>query len=104
MFWAPMPKAAVYKDDEPWARRGTEEWPLGDVKKDETGPDIEDAQFLGQGLEPAMQDMEHHDLAGLIPEKEWVSIDHGLEPISFDRGQREAYLMWRTLVNALEER
>jgi len=24
-----------FKGDEPWARRGTEEWPLGDVKKDE---------------------------------------------------------------------
>ena len=74
-----------------------------DAAKDEQGPDIDQELSVVAEVGPVMADIER-DLAAMVPEKEWVDIDHGLPEIPFERGQREAVLLWRTLVGATEER
>jgi len=74
-----------------------------DVRKDEHGPDLEQ-RFTYEEIGMVMADIEHHDLTRILPQKEWVDTAHPLPEIPFDRGQREAYLLWRTLVGAMEER
>ena len=43
-------------------------------------------------------------LAELVPQKEWIEAAKMLESPLFEPMAREAYLRWRTLVDALEER
>ena len=73
-----------------------------DVPKDENAPAEQPFSALDVG--PTMALFENEPLTELIPEKEGVEKAPMLEPLPFDRGLREAYLQWRTLMDALEER
>jgi hypothetical protein len=73
-----------------------------DVKKDESPPEKQEFGYIEFGLPIAALDTP--PLNELVPPKPWVGRAAQLEPLPLDRAVREAYLQWRTLVDALEER
>ncbi len=73
-----------------------------DVKKDENPP--EEQEFYSIEVGPPMSALELTPLAGLVPEKEWIEKAAWPESPLIEPMAREAYLQWRTLVDALEER
>lgn len=73
-----------------------------DVKKDETPPEAQEFYFIEVGHPIAALDTPPID--ELVPRTEWVQPASMLGPPLADPAPREAYLQWRTLVDALEER
>ena len=73
-----------------------------DVKKDETPPEEQEFYLIEVGHPISALDTPPID--ELVPEMQWVARASMLEPPPLDRAVREAYLQWRTLVDALEER
>jgi hypothetical protein len=73
-----------------------------DVKKDETELEVPELFYLEVGH--PIRAHEREPLSGLVPQKEWVEKAELLAPPELDRAAREAYLQWRTLMGALEER
>ena len=75
-----------------------------DVKKDEMPP--EEQEFFTIEVGPPMEALKLSAkvLDGLIPEKEWIERAQMLDSPLVEPMAREAYLQWRTLVDALEER
>ena len=73
-----------------------------DVKKDEMPPEEQEFYFIEVGQPMAALDTPPID--ELVPQPEWVKRASMLEPPPLDQAVREAYLQWRTLVDALEER
>jgi hypothetical protein len=73
-----------------------------DVKKDESPPEEQEFGFTEIGHPIAALDTP--PLNELVPPKPWVGRAAALEPPLLDRAAREAYLQWRTLIDALEER
>jgi hypothetical protein len=87
-----------------WAQEHLKEQMLirRDVKKDENAPEPQELHAVEVGVPIAA--LEHEPLSALIPEKPWVDPARPLPPPTVPRMAREAYLQWRTLVDALEER
>ena len=73
-----------------------------DVKKDENPPEGHEFYFIEVGHPISAH--EHQPPAALVPKKEWIGAAKPLPPPTVPRMAREAYLQWRTLVDALEER
>jgi len=73
-----------------------------DVKKDEEAPP--DQRFRAADLGPTMSTMESAPISEIVPPPQWIEVGQTLEPLPFDRGLREVYLQWRTLLDGLEER
>jgi hypothetical protein len=73
-----------------------------DVKKDEAPPEAQEFYFVEMAQPIAAFDM--RPLRELVPPKQWIEPAAPLEPPLLDHAVREAYLQWRTLVDALEER
>lgn len=73
-----------------------------DVKKDESPPEAQEFYFVELGQPIAALDTP--PLTELVPPKQWVQPAEMLPPLPFGRAARDAYLRWRTLVDALEER
>jgi hypothetical protein len=73
-----------------------------DVKKDENPPEEPDLYIIEVGQPIAA--FEAPQLTELVPQKEWIGSALTLSPPVFSQASREAYLQWRTLVDALEER
>jgi hypothetical protein len=73
-----------------------------DVKKDET--QIEPGRFKAEEVGVSMGQVEQVPLSSLIPAKIWIDVGVDLDPLPFEARARDAYLQWRTLLNALEER
>ena len=73
-----------------------------DVKKDENPPEEQEFYFIEVGQPMAALDTP--PIHQLVPRKEWVERAPMLDPPPLYQGMREAYLQWRTLVDALEER
>jgi hypothetical protein len=74
-----------------------------DVKKDETV--LEPGQLKVDDFEGfTMAGMTDEPITNLIPEKPWVDPFVMGEQVQWVARTREAYLQWRTLVSALEER
>lgn len=74
-----------------------------DVKKDEQAPPLQD--FVTDRIGEAIASREPQtDLSGLIPKKEWLPPIERVPPPASENASREAYLQWRTLMDALEER
>ena len=73
-----------------------------DVKKDENPPEEQEFYFIEVGHPIAALDTPPID--ELVPPKEWVARASLLEAPPLEQPVREAYLQWRTLVDALEER
>ncbi|MFN2549355.1 MAG: hypothetical protein ABR567_18180 [Myxococcales bacterium] len=73
-----------------------------DVKKDENPPEEQEFYFVEVGQPIAAH--EHKAPSDLVPKKEWIGVGEPLPPPTNPRMAREAYLQWRTLVDALEER
>ena len=71
-----------------------------DVKKDENPPEEQQFYFVEVGVPMA----QHEGKLPPLPEKQWIGADLELPPVTVPRMAREAYLQWRTLVDALEER
>jgi hypothetical protein len=73
-----------------------------DVKKDET--QLEPGRFETEEVGISMGHVEQVPLTSLIPPKTWIEAGIDLPPLPFAARARDAYLQWRTLINALEER
>lgn len=73
-----------------------------DVKKDENPPEEQQFYFVEVGHPIAALDTP--PLPELLPRKEWVGRPAMVPPPPLHRAAHEAYLQWRTLVDALEER
>ena len=73
-----------------------------DVKKDEMPPEKQEYSFVEVGQPMAAFDTP--PIHQLVPPTEWGARASMLEPPLVDPGVREAYLQWRTLMDALEER
>jgi hypothetical protein len=76
-----------------------------DVPKDEQAPEEQD--LSGPGFDPAVAAWEPAEPTRMVPEKQWVEIadPRALAPGPAEgRGPREAYLQWRTLMRALDDR
>ena len=73
-----------------------------DVKKDESPP--EEQEFYSVELGQPMAAHDSPPISELVPGKQWIEPVRPLEAPLLDRVAREAYLQWRTLVDALEER
>jgi hypothetical protein len=73
-----------------------------DVKKDENPPEEQEFYCIEMGHPIAAFDTP--PLTELVPEKQWIGRALTLSPPPFTQAAREAYLQWRTLVDALEER
>ena len=73
-----------------------------DVKKDENPPAEQEFYVIEVGHPIAALDTP--PISELVPKKEWIERAAALPPPTVDRAAREAYLQWRTLVDALEER
>ena len=73
-----------------------------DVKKDENPPPPEEFFFIEVGH--PIRAHERRPPKELMPEKEWHDLEPRLPEVTVPRMAREAYLQWRTLVDALEER
>jgi hypothetical protein len=73
-----------------------------DVKKDESPP--EEQEFYVIEVGQPMAALDTPPLSELLPPKQWVERAWTVSPPPLDRAAREAYLQWRTLVDALEER
>lgn len=87
-----------------WAQENVKEQMLirRDVKKDENAPEPQEMYAVEVGVPIAA--LEHAPLSALVPKTEWVDPAPPLPPPTVPRMAREAYLEWRTLVDALEER
>jgi hypothetical protein len=76
-----------------------------DVAKDEHPP--EQQELSATEIEHPLVAWDPVPLPQLVPAKEWVEIadPHALVPAPpLERRSREAYLQWRTLMDALGER
>jgi hypothetical protein len=73
-----------------------------DVKKDEEPP--EQQSFTRDTIGVQISSFEAPKLPALIPEKEWFEAAEMLPPATQETGIREAYLQWRTLMEALGDR
>ncbi len=98
-----------------WSRPDEVQWALEvckeqllirrDVVKDERPPAQQ--EFTAEEMEHPIAAWEAMTVAQTVPLKEWVSVadPRELAPGPFvERGAREAYLQWRTLMDALGER
>ena len=75
-----------------------------DVKKDESPPAPE--EFIAVQMGHPIAAHEREALSALLPRAEWVERWRASPALALalDRAPREAYLQWRTLLNALSER
>jgi hypothetical protein len=87
-----------------WALEAVKEQMLirRDVKKDENPPEAQEFYFVEVGH--PIRAHQRKAPSELVPEKEWVEKAEPLPPTTLPRHAYEAYLQWRTLVDALEER
>jgi hypothetical protein len=101
---AKEPYEYVLEPELDWALETVKEQMLirRDVKKDENPP--EEQQFYVVEMGHPIAALDTPPLPDLLPKTEWVRRAAALEPPPLDRAAREAYLQWRTLVDALEER
>ena len=101
-------------EPEPWERPEEVDWAMDvckeqmlirrDVVKDEEAPAAQ--QLAAEEMEHPLVAWDPVPLPELVPQKEWFEIadPHALAPApSLQRKSREAYLQWRTLMDALEE-
>lgn len=101
-------------EPEPWERPEEVDWAMDvckeqmlirrDVVKDEEAPP--EQEMAAQEIEHPLVAWDPVPLPELVPEKEWVEIadPQALAPAPpLQRRSREAYLQWRTLMDALEE-
>jgi hypothetical protein len=75
-----------------------------DVPKDEQPP--QEQEWSAPGMKHALAAWEQVPLPRMVPGKEWIEIadPRALVPApAAERGSREAYLQWRTLLHALED-
>jgi len=99
-------------EPEPWERPEEVDWAMDvckeqmlirrDVKKDENPPEKQEFYQIEVGV--PIQAHERKPLRELVPAKEWVPRAEPLPLPTVPPMAREAYLQWRTLVDALEER
>lgn len=74
-----------------------------DVKKDEEPPP--EQKLAATSVGNPIATIEQVPLSALIPETEWIEIARPhLPPPTLPSAAREAYLQWRTLVDALDEK
>jgi hypothetical protein len=101
------PKEWDRPDEVDWAMDVCKEQMLirRDVVKDEQGPPA--GELSAPALGHPLLAWDTPPLPDLVPPKEWVEVadPHTLAPrLAAGRAAREAYLRWRTLMDALQER
>ena len=115
MWWDRMLVEGIGpREPEAWERPDEVDWAMDvckeqmlirrDVVKDEQAP--AEAEMSRESMDHPLVAWDPVPMPELVPGKEWVEIadPQKLSPAPpLERGSRDAYLQWRTLVNALEE-